>query len=271
MLWPGVPRALLSDAFAPGPQGDALDWAITKVRRDLPPRRGLHRGPRRGGAGERRTPTCSTCSRGQVLSKPLPLRRCLQALRAAAWLRSHRPDPSGSSTKAPARHGGGWEVRAGHRAARLPVSGLVTGRGSEVEPGIRKSQNPSPRWGRQAVVQVWTEFCKPSTPFWKRFLPSSPRSCDQRVALLLSGGDRAGSRAPQRHQPAASFLQLGFTVLGPGVRRDGRALRRLRDPAGRTGRMSQRPRRHFQLRFVPAWNARPSAENAAAARKRCRL
>lgn len=170
-----------------------------------------------------------------------------------------------------ARHGGGWEVRAGHQAARLPVSGLVTGRGSEVEPGIRKSQNPSPRWGRQAVVQVWTEFRKPSTPFWKRFLPSSPRSCDQRVALLLSGGDRAGSRAPQRHQPAAPFLQLGFTVPGPGVRRDGRALRRLRDPAGRTGRMSQRPRRHFQLRFVPAWNARPSAENAAAARKRCRL
>lgn len=166
-------------------------------------------------------------------------------------------------------------MRAGHGSqpsrSSAPRSGLVTGRGSEVEPGIRKSQNPSPRWGRQAVVQVWTEFRKPSTPFWKRFLPSSPRSCDQRVALLLSGGDRAGSRAPQRHQPAAPFLQLGFTVPGPGVRRDGRALRRLRDPAGRTGRMSQRPRRHFQLRFVPAWNARPSAENAAAARKRCRL
>lgn len=82
----------------------------------------------------------------------------------------------------------GWPLPSS-RAARLPVSGVVTGSGSEIEPGIRKSQNPSPQWGRQVVVQVCTGFYKRSILFCKHFFPLSPRSCDQRVALLLSEGD----------------------------------------------------------------------------------
>lgn len=164
------------------------------MRRDLPPRRGLHRGPPppvpeagtrvSEGVGEdedeqasiSRRPDCppswalAPASSGVSQSAGLRRRdRCSlnPCLPGGACRPSELPPGYTLAGLTLLEHGGtgkarpwfgskGWP-RPPSRAARLPVSGLVTGRGSEIEPVIRESQNPSPRWERQVVVQVCTE------------------------------------------------------------------------------------------------------------------
>lgn len=80
---------------------------------------------------------------------------------------------------------------------------------------IRENQNPSPRWARRAVVQVFTRLVKLSVLFCGNVFFLCHVVAGTSIQLDSSQDDCPEARAPSCHQLTAPFLQS----LGPRVMR----------------------------------------------------